>query len=521
VSAQNLDFGLLSSIDAQSNSAWQEAEFYDVDFYCSTEWMKNPKWILGIAIPQQEFDASNIALSRHLLMITAIATTIVTVAGCWISKFTTRKVDELTAQSTQLKQARHVAESANRAKSEFLANMSHEVRTPLNGILGYTELLIRGADEGDENQRLDFLQTIRTSGRHLLQLINDVLDISKIEAGQFRVEKIACSPDQILAEVIAVMRVAAKEKGIALDYRWESRVPETIQTDPHRVKQLLMNLVNNAIKFTERGGVTVLACLDDEDGGPKLRFEVHDTGIGIQADKLDAIFEPFVQSDASVTRKFGGTGLGLTICRRVAESLAGELSVHSVVGQGSVFTATIATGDLLGVRMYDKPTPTAAAEVPQNPSQRTSLDGVNVLVVDDIETNRRLVNMFLTRAGAKVVTAENGAIAVEAVEKGHFGVVLMDMQMPVMDGYTATTLIREKGYQSPIIALTAHAMRGDREKCELAGCSGFIAKPVNMDELITAVKVAAGVSTTGDKSSSAGRNGDEATLPFASRHDVA
>ena len=246
---------------------------------------------------------------------------------------------------------------------------------------------------------------------------------------------------------------------------------------------------------------------------------MHDTGIGIAADKLDVIFQPFVQSDASVTRKYGGTGLGLAICRRIAESLGGELTVRTVIGQGSVFTATVDTGDLYGVHMIDMPSPSIAAELPQEPSKRTSLEGVSILVVDDMETNRRLVSMFLSRAGAKVTSAENGADAVQAVEHGDFGIVLMDMQMPVMDGYTATTLLRQKGFERPIIALTAHAMRGDREKCEMAGCSGYVAKPINMDELISTVKAAAEAMAA--KAAPAPAENEVATLPFPKGQIVA
>jgi len=349
-------------------------------------------------------------------------------------------------------------------------------------------------------------------------LINDVLDISKIESGKFRVEMAPHSPDQILAQVVSMQRVKAIEKGLTLDYRWDSRIPETIQTDPHRLNQLLTNLVGNAIKFTEKGSVHVTARLEDEEGGSKLSFEIHDTGIGIPADKLDLIFQPFVQSDASMTRKYGGTGLGLAICRRIAESLGGDLTVRTVVGQGSVFTATVKTGDLYGIRMVDMPTPALTAEVPQEPTKRGNLDGVSILVVDDMETNRRLVSMFLKRAGATVNSVENGALAVEAVEQGDFQIVLMDMQMPVMDGYTATMLLRQKGYQRPIIALTAHAMRGDREKCEMAGCSGYVAKPINMDELIATVKAAA---TAPAASQPAAGDGEVATLPFNKGQSVA
>jgi signal transduction histidine kinase/ActR/RegA family two-component response regulator len=517
-SVDSLDIETLSRFDRSQDVMWQTVRYYNVEFYCSTIWMEEPAWVLGIAIPQQEFDASIVTFVRQLMIVTAIATAIVAAAGWWVSCYGSKKIDRLVAQSVQLEQSRLHAESSNRAKNQFLANMSHEVRTPLNGILGYTELLLRGADDGNENARLDFLKTIRDSGRHLLQLINDILDISKIEAGQFRVEPMSCSPDQILSEVISALRVSSAQKGITLDYRWEGRVPDTIQTDPHRVKQLLVNLVNNAIKFTEKGHVMVVATLDDNDGGSKLRLEVHDTGIGIAADKLESIFEPFVQSDSSLTRKYSGTGLGLAISRKIAESLGGELSVKSVLGRGSVFTATVATGDLYGVKISY--VPTLEADASMEPLNRTSLEGVRVLVVDDTDTNRRLVSMFLTRAGATVTTAENGAVSIQAVENSQFDVILMDMQMPVMDGYTATTLLRGQGFLGPIIALTAHAMRGDREKCEAAGCSGYVSKPINMDELIVVVRDSVGTVYRGG----ARRSEDDPliqTVSFPSQQGVA
>ncbi|MGD9636259.1 MAG: ATP-binding protein [Pirellulales bacterium] len=475
-------------------------------------------WHVGIAIPSYRLYASTWHLCLLLSGIAAAAIALVATASWWVSRYTARRVAELTVANAERELAQRRAEAANRAKSEFLANMSHEVRTPLNGILGFTELLIRGADGGNESERQDFLRTIRESGRQLLNLINDILDISKIESGQFRVESSPQSPDEVLAHAIAAQRVAAATKHLALDYRWESRIPETIQTDPQRLNQLLSNLVANAIKFTEQGGVLVVARLDDRDGGSKLEFQVRDTGIGIPADKLAAIFHPFVQCDTSVTRKHGGTGLGLAICRKIAESLGGSLSVTSVVGQGSTFTATIDPGDLYNVRMADMPAPPIAAEVPQEPSQRASLAGLKILVVDDMETNRRLVSLFLSRAGAQVTTAENGAIGLEAVSRGEFNVVLMDMQMPVMDGYTATTLLREQGFKRPIVALTAHAMRGDREKCELSGCSHFVAKPVNMDELIATVKSAA--EACNDQPPAAADQ-EIATLPFPTEQGVA
>jgi CheY-like chemotaxis protein/HPt (histidine-containing phosphotransfer) domain-containing protein len=321
-------------------------------------------------------------------------------------------------------------------------------------------------------------------------LLNDVLDISKIEAGQLQIETIACSPHQLVAEVVSVLRVPARKKGITLDYRWESGIPETIQSDPHRLKQLLMNLVNNAIKFTDEGSVLVVAKLVERGQQSLLQFDVRDTGIGIPAEKIETIFSPFVQADSSVTRKYGGTGLGLAISHRIAKSLGGDLRVESCVGQGSVFTATVQTGDLTGVAMSARPPVAATGDVHRPTSHGAALDGLKILLVDDGETNRKLIGLFLTRSGATVEMSENGALALHAADQTRFDIVLMDMQMPVMDGYTATLRLRDKGFAGPIIALTAHAMKGDREKCEAAGCSGYLAKPVNMDELVKTVRAA-------------------------------
>jgi two-component system sensor histidine kinase/response regulator len=390
-----------------------------------------------------------------------------------------------------LRLAKEQAETASRTKSEFLANMSHEIRTPLNGILGFTELLIRNADGGDEAERRDYVKTIRTSGKHLLELINDILDLSKIEAGQLQVETTACSPHHLVAEVMSVLRARAQEKALTLDYRWDSEIPESIQSDPYRLRQLLMNLVGNAVKFTERGSVNVVARLINRDRDARLVLEVRDTGIGISEEHLEDIFKPFVQADNSMTRKFGGTGLGLTISKNICESLGGALTVTSVLGKGTTFSAVIPVGDLRGVSMGDRPPAAGQGDIVDSREGKTNLNGVRVLLVDDGETNRKLIQLFLARQGAQVEVAENGELAVASTMSHEFDVILMDMQMPVMDGYAATRKLRDLGYTIPIIALTAHAMLGDRKKCEESGCTGYVTKPVNMDELVRIVQAAA------------------------------
>ena len=361
--------------------------------------------------------------------------------------------------------------------------MSHEIRTPMTAILGFTEVLKRGQGTAEADAQ-KHLNTISSSGKHLLELINDVLDLSKVESGALEVESIDCKPHVVAHDVMQVLRVRAEDKDIGLELKIPQPLPEVIKTDAGRLRQIITNLVGNAIKFTEEGGVEIVLRSFNENGKELIAVDVTDSGIGMNAQQQEAVFKPFVQADSSITRRFGGTGLGLAISRKLARALGGDIVLTSEAGVGTTFSAVIDLVTEDGVKILQPEELFAQLEEAELEASSTwEFPDCKLLVIDDAAENRELLTLVLDDLGINTDTAENGAIGVEMTTKQHYDVILSDIQMPVMDGYEAVAAMRKNGIEQPVIALTANAMKGYEERILKAGFSHYMTKPIDIDAL--------------------------------------
>ncbi|MDI6710001.1 MAG: CHASE4 domain-containing protein [Bacillota bacterium] len=392
-------------------------------------------------------------------------------------------LEKLERSHRELQKAKEAAEAADRAKSAFLANMSHEIRTPMTAVIGMTDLLL---DTGLTPEQRELAAVTRSSAQSLVTIIDDILDFSKIEAGKLALEKVDFEIRPLLESAAGLLSWKAREKGLSLRITVDPDVPEWLRGDPGRLRQVLLNLLGNAVKFTDHGEVALKASLAAADEKQvTVRFAVSDTGIGLPEAAREHVFEPFTQADGSTTRKYGGTGLGLSICRRLVELMGGTIGVESAEGKGSTFWFTVPLERSEGKREH--PVTAPAASLPPVPPGSGP-----VLLAEDNPANRRLISLLLGKMGLEVHAVANGREAVEAVSLKPYALVLMDCQMPGMDGFEATAAIRElesaTGRRVPIIALTANALKGDREKCIAAGMDDYLSKPVDAEKLRAAVR---------------------------------
>jgi signal transduction histidine kinase/CheY-like chemotaxis protein len=442
---------------------------------------------------------------RVAVCLASFAATAVAIVGFAFryARRTNRMLQELADTNASLAEARDVAARADASKTDFLANISHEIRTPMTAILGFAELIAEGAAGTADSAASHSLSAVQRNGAELLRTIDDLLDLSKFEAGRLHVERLQLSPIRLAAEVLERLRPTAEARGLALELRLDGAVPETIQSDPTRLRQILASLVGNAVRFTHSGRVEVhLAFAADPGAGAELRCEVRDTGRGIAPEELGRIRALF-DLEKPVATEYRGAGLGLAVCRRILALLGGSLELSSEPGRGSAVRFAIPTGPLAGVRLVSQVTePGAPAAVESLPR------GTRVLLAEDGPDNQKLIRAVLERAGAAVTLAGDGARALELAAASEdadapFDVILMDMHMPEVDGQEATRRLRARGWAGPIVALTALGPLEAREGCLAAGCDDFLAKPIDRQSLLSTVA----------RLARAGKNRDEEELP--------
>lgn len=388
------------------------------------------------------------------------------------------QLQEVNRTQVELKEAKEIAEAASSSKSAFLANMSHEIRTPLGAILGFTELLRDRRLSAEQVEK--YLGIILKNGQMLGQLIDDILDLAKVEAGRLVVERLQFSLRDLMTDLISLLNLRASDKGLGLKLELAADLPEFIETDPLRLRQILINIIGNAIKFTDTGEVTVKVTCEPAGAECRINFAVKDTGPGISLEQRGHLFQPFSQADNSTTRKFGGTGLGLMLSRRLAEALGGDVWLDSKPSEGALFRISILAREV----SLDE---SKSMQEPEMELPEDSLKGCRVLVVEDSLDNQELLEQFLAGNGASVDFASNGREGIEKALGADFDLVLMDIQMPVLDGYSATKELRQQGFGKPIVALSAHAMKEDREKSLAVGCDDHLVKPIDPVRLLKTV----------------------------------
>jgi signal transduction histidine kinase/CheY-like chemotaxis protein len=398
--------------------------------------------------------------------------------------------DQFAARYTEListRQELRKEEASNLAKITFLANVSHELRTPLAAIVGYSDLLVEAGPLNTE--QVSYVDTVRRNSKQLRHLVDDLLDLSRVEAGHVEIQNSRFRLTDLLTDILNQTRLPAEKKNLAIAVEYKGEVPMFVAADPTRVRQIILNLVGNALKFTEKGGVTIRVDHHVDEKNGHLHIFVEDTGRGILESEQTRLFKPFSQGDPSMARRFGGTGLGLSLSRRLAVLMGGTLELmRSTPGRGSIFMLTLPVGDVAAQEWLTEFLPTVAESNAKKKMAKDRLQGVKILYVDDTADNQMLVKVYLNSVGATVDMASNGFEGIEKAMHGNYDLVLMDIQMPVMDGYEAVSRLRQDGFKTPILALTAHAMKEDWQRCHDVGCDGHLTKPISNIDLVQAIE---------------------------------